>query len=240
MNKLALLSCAATALVPVAALAQPAADPPREWEGIRATPTVAPTDPAATMQSTVSVPAAEAREMDERHREYHRLERGAVVPEIMWGPDYTLGDWSGYGLYQPMHGHRWIRYYDDALLIDSEGRVWDGRYGMDWSRSGPGWNRDGGYAHHGGGYGHQGGYAHHGGKSYSYSYPAYGHGGYGYGAGYGGAWVTETTVTYSGGDCCCEEAVEVVVPERPVYRAPPPPPPPTPPPPPPPSPGERG
>ena len=230
MNRLVLFSLAATAGVPAAAFAQDA-----RMEAVGAT----------------LAPEVEAEMQAERYRDYRRLERGGLVPDQWRGPSYQIIDWGAYGLYQPMHGHRWIRYYDDALLIDSQGRVWDGRYGMDWSRF-DGWDYDkrgipvyvGGHGavvehhayakHHGGGYGHhQGGYGHPG---YGYAYPAagYGYGGYGYaGYGYGGAWVTETTVTYS--DCCCAQEAVVYEAPPPVYTPPPPPPPP-----PPPLPGERG
>jgi hypothetical protein len=41
-----------------------------------------------------------------------------------------------------MHGNRWVRYYDDALLIDRHGRVHDGRYGMSWDEYGDEWGYD--------------------------------------------------------------------------------------------------
>ena len=40
-------------------------------------------------------------------------------------------------------GGRWIRYYDDALLIDGDGRVHDSRPGWDWDRDGERWGQDG-------------------------------------------------------------------------------------------------
>ncbi len=33
-----------------------------------------------------------------------------------WSP-YMIGDWGGYGLHRPPHGHGWVRYHDDLLLI---------------------------------------------------------------------------------------------------------------------------
>lgn len=212
MNKLAFLALAATPFISAGALAQP------------------------------MPPTAESYE----EGDYHRIEHGMVVPSRWWSPNYVIVDWGGYGLSQPGHGHRWVRYYDDALLIDEQGRVVDSRYGMDWGRWAAAWNYDAdGVPVLIGGGGHV--YAGHHGPGVTtkrYFHPAYGHGGhayaaqgYGYGHGYygaayGGAWVTETTVTYS--DCCCEAAEEVVYEQPPVYTPPPPPPPP------PPMPGERG
>ena len=52
---------------------------------------------------------------------------------------YGVSDWRGWGFAPPGPGMAWIRYYDDALLIDADGRVVDCRYGVNWDR--------GGYAH---------------------------------------------------------------------------------------------
>jgi Ni/Co efflux regulator RcnB len=71
-----------------------------------------------------------------------RIQRGGFVPGFWWGPQFVVRDWNMYGFPQPFHGGRWIRYYDDALLIDGRGRVHDGRYGHDWSRHGDRWGYD--------------------------------------------------------------------------------------------------
>lgn len=68
-----------------------------------------------------------------------RIQRGGMVPQMWWGPQFMVRNWHGYGFPQPFAGGRWIRYYDDALLIDRYGRVHDGRYGWDWSRGGERW-----------------------------------------------------------------------------------------------------
>ena len=95
---------------------------------------------------------------------YPRMGRGAILPHFWLSPEYYLSDWGDYGLGQPGYGQNWIRYYDDALLIDGRGRVIDYRYGMDWDR-GRGRDRHEGYGHEG--------------------YGAYGDGGYDYDYGYG-------------------------------------------------------
>jgi Ni/Co efflux regulator RcnB len=227
MKRLALCFLATTMMVPAAAYAQ--GDP------------MPPPPPPEAMAADVA--AAEAVAAHARYQNYQRLERGGMVPNYWWGPAFMVVDWSGYGLYQPQPGYRWIRYYDDALLIDSYGRIVDGRYDMDWSAY-AGWTLDAqgiptfadvrteayGLDHHGGGYSNQqGGYASPGSgyayPGYSQAYPAYGsgynYGGYDYSQ--SGGWVTETTVTRG----CAGAAA-------PVYEGPPPAPPPLP------APGERG
>jgi hypothetical protein len=155
-----------------------------------------------------------------RYPHYRRIDRGFALPRNWWGPRFHIRNWNMYGFSQPMHGNRWVRYYDDALLIDHQGRVHDGRYGMDWDRYGDAWGHDesgipaypgdedyawedeeryaGGYER---GYRHRQSYGHGGGYGQqpvyahppiqSHPYPAYGYG-YGY-----GAIITETTVTTS-------------------------------------------
>ncbi len=202
MKRLALCFLATTMLMPAAAYAQDYPMPP----------------PGAV---AADVATAEAVAAHARYQNYRRLERGGMVPNYWWGPAFLVVDWAGYGLYQPQPGYRWIRYYDDALLIDPYGRIIDGRYDMDWSAY-PGWTLDAhgiptfaevrtegyGLDHHGGGYSYnQGGYASPG---YGYASPAYntGYGGYNYG-GYdynqAGGVVTETTVTR---DCAGAAPIE--------------------------------
>jgi Ni/Co efflux regulator RcnB len=154
---------------------------------------------------------------------YRRIDRGFILPQPWWGQGYHLQNWSMYGLPQPIHGGRWVRYYDDALMIDGRGQVHDGRYGMSWDEwqdqwayddrgvpiySGDGdyypgdqdyaWvEGDSGYADGQQSYGRQQGYAYGGSacpQACGYA-PGYAPA-YGYGYGYGyGAVVTETTVT---------------------------------------------
>lgn len=71
---------------------------------------------------------------------WQRINRGGFVPRNWWGPRFTISNWGLYGFPQPYPGGRWIRYYDDALMIDRDGRVLDGRYGWDWDRYGDRWS----------------------------------------------------------------------------------------------------
>lgn len=131
---------------------------------------------------------------------YRRFERGHFVPNYWWGPRFHVMNWGRYGLPQPMHGGRWVRYYDDALMIDPYGRIHDGRWGMSWDDHADQWSHDDrgipAYAHDGyrdgRHYGRPG--LHPYPQPYGHGQPPYAHPGYGYG---GGMVVTETTVTTS-------------------------------------------
>ena len=156
-----------------------------------------------------------------RFNHIRRIDRGGMLPRPWFGPQFQIRHWGMYGFPQPFAGGRWVRYYDDALLVDRDGRVHDGRYGMDWDRYGDRWGEDergvpvyvgdGDYEPDEGDYewaerweregrgGRQMSRGHGGG--------GYGHGqGYGYGGGYGSAYgygacgcgpmvVTETVTT---------------------------------------------
>jgi Ni/Co efflux regulator RcnB len=134
MKTLALLACAATAaLFPTIASAQgPAPQAGHSWrEG-------------AVREMRGGPERVIVRRPHERRRFAHipRIRQGFIVPQMWWGPQFTIRNWGGYGFPQPFAGGRWIRYYDDALLIDRDGRVRDGRYGYDWDRYEDEWDYD--------------------------------------------------------------------------------------------------
>ena len=68
---------------------------------------------------------------------YQRPGRGFRLPPFYVAPSLFITDWYDYGLGAPGYGQGWYRYYDDAVLLDSEGNVYDARYDMDWD-----WDRD--------------------------------------------------------------------------------------------------
>lgn len=65
---------------------------------------------------------------------YRRPYRGYVLPNYWLSPGFFISDWTLYGLAQPPAGYRWTRYYDDAVLIDERGSVYDTVGGIDWGR----------------------------------------------------------------------------------------------------------
>ena len=67
---------------------------------------------------------------------YRRPHRGWAVPGYWNAPRFYVGDWSNYGLAQPPQGYNWARYYDDAVLIDARGSVYDTTSDIDWDRAG--------------------------------------------------------------------------------------------------------
>jgi Ni/Co efflux regulator RcnB len=100
------------------------------------------------MEMRGAPPARDMHRMDMRREGprhgWTRIDRGGVVPGFWAGPQFMIRDWGSYGFARPFDGGRWIRYYDDALLVDRQGRVRDGRYGYDWSRYRDRWaDRDG-------------------------------------------------------------------------------------------------
>lgn len=187
-----------------------------------------------------------------------RFQRGFVIPQFWFGPQFHVQNWQVYGFADPGRDGRWVRFYDDAYLIGHDGRVRDHRYGMDWDRYGEEWededgvpayrgrrghhadrdddddDHDGRGGHHGGGH-HGGGHMMQGG-GYGYGQGAAYGGGYGYGF-YAYPIVIETVTTSAGCGCSYEVVEEVVEVRQRARRRPPvrrPPPPRRPPP------GERG
>jgi len=63
---------------------------------------------------------------------YRRPVRGWTLPSYWIGGGFWINDWSNWGLSSPPYGYNWIRYYDDAVLVDRSGRVWDSVSGVDW------------------------------------------------------------------------------------------------------------
>jgi hypothetical protein len=71
-----------------------------------------------------------------------RVQRGFIMPSFWLGPQFHIQDWRTYGFHEPVQGGRWVRYYDDAVLVDGYGRVVDVRHGLDWDEYGEPWEYD--------------------------------------------------------------------------------------------------
>jgi Ni/Co efflux regulator RcnB len=77
---------------------------------------------------------------------WQRFGRGHILPPQFRNRQFFVHNWQSFGWPAPMPGGNWVRYHDDALLIDGHGRVMDSRYGWDWDRrGGHGAYDDGGY-----------------------------------------------------------------------------------------------
>ena len=81
-------------------------------------------------------------------RAYRRPSRGWVLPSYWIAPSFFIDDYATYGLSTPPDGYTWSRYYDDAVLMDRNGRVYDSVGGIDWDSYGNGYDAapvEGGY-----------------------------------------------------------------------------------------------
>lgn len=65
---------------------------------------------------------------------YRRPVRGFVLPAYWNAPSFRVDDWRGFELPEPPLGCRWVRYYDDAVLIDPRGSVYDVEPEVAWDR----------------------------------------------------------------------------------------------------------
>jgi Ni/Co efflux regulator RcnB len=131
MRKLSLsILAAGIALIPAGAFAQGGPHGPRPG-------------PAPGMHRT-NVMVHHGGGMRAGHNFQRRLNRGFVVNPFWFGRQFHIGNWQSYGFVAPGPDQRWIRYYDDAYLIDRGGRVVDTRYGLDWDQYGEEWDMEDG------------------------------------------------------------------------------------------------
>jgi hypothetical protein len=65
---------------------------------------------------------------------YQRPFRGWRMPSFFLSPTYFIPNYSYYGLGDPGYGNNWVRYYDDAVLVDRDGDVEDSVSDIDWGR----------------------------------------------------------------------------------------------------------
>jgi Ni/Co efflux regulator RcnB len=63
---------------------------------------------------------------------YRPATRGYVLPSYWINPSFYIGNYARYGLAAPSSGYGWSRYYDDAVLTDSSGQIYDSVRGLDW------------------------------------------------------------------------------------------------------------
>lgn len=134
MRKLSLLTLAAgAALIPTVALAQ---SHPGPRPGHHGGPNV-----VVRHHGGGNVVVRHHPGMNFQHR---RLQRGFFVHPFWFGPQFHIMNWQQYGFAAPPRDHRWVRYYDDAYLIDRRGQVVDTREGLDWDEYGERWETEDG------------------------------------------------------------------------------------------------
>jgi Ni/Co efflux regulator RcnB len=62
---------------------------------------------------------------------YRRWTFGMILPNLFWGRDHWITDYWNYGLADPPYGYVWVRYGDDALLVNvTTGYVLQAVYGL--------------------------------------------------------------------------------------------------------------
>ncbi|HYV87718.1 MAG TPA: RcnB family protein, partial [Candidatus Polarisedimenticolia bacterium] len=62
---------------------------------------------------------------------YQRWTYGEILPGIFWSQQYWLPNYAEFGLLDPPYGYVWVRYGNDALLIDVEsGQILSVEYGI--------------------------------------------------------------------------------------------------------------
>lgn len=87
---------------------------------------------------------------------YRRLDRGHRLPGYWSNASFGINDYLSFGLSAPPYGYHWVRYYDDAVLVDGRGEVWDTVGGIGWvggeESSGGSYSNSYSYSTGGGGY----------------------------------------------------------------------------------------
>ncbi len=84
------------------------------------------TPPLPAREERIALPPAEHRPA------YRALHAGDQLPAYWRRDAFAITDHRRHGLPAPQPGERWSRYYDDAILIDTAGRVREARIGHDW------------------------------------------------------------------------------------------------------------
>jgi Ni/Co efflux regulator RcnB len=62
---------------------------------------------------------------------YRRWGYGQILPFAFFARDYWLNDYYAYDLPVPPYGYEWVRYGDDAILVDTRtGMILQVQYGV--------------------------------------------------------------------------------------------------------------
>jgi len=87
----------------------------------------------AMMVNPQSLPPQLQGEPRRGYESYRQPYYGFTLPREWMAPGYYISDYDSYDLDRPASGYGWSRYYDDAVLTDRYGRVYDWRDNVDWS-----------------------------------------------------------------------------------------------------------
>lgn len=77
---------------------------------------------------------------------YRRPSRGRQLDRYWMSSNFQIPDYFSYGLRAPANGYFWVRYYDDAVMVDSYGRVRDWQDGIAWGGASASASASSGYA----------------------------------------------------------------------------------------------
>lgn len=130
------ISVAALALLATPCAAVAAGDAGRvisQTQGVTSLPSV---QSLPALPASPSLPGVSWSGGDVGPGGYQPLARGTVLPPYWMQPQFYIDDYARYGFTAPQDDHGWSRYYDDAVLTDSSGRVADVVRGVDWARFG--------------------------------------------------------------------------------------------------------
>lgn len=126
MKKLILTSLAALALLPAAlpsaAMAQSAAEVRHSRQDVR--------EQRRDLRDAKRDYRQDVRDYNRAHPwgrapfKYNRFTIGARIQPVYFGPRYAVADWRRFHWAAPAANQRWVRHYDDALLVNVRtGRV---------------------------------------------------------------------------------------------------------------------
>ncbi|NJM51789.1 MAG: glycine zipper 2TM domain-containing protein [Sphingomonadales bacterium] len=71
--------------------------------------------------------------------------RGFILPSYWINPGFSVPNYSYYGLTAPANGYYWSRYYDDAVLMNNRGYVYDSVPNVNWAPQPSGYAPQAGY-----------------------------------------------------------------------------------------------
>ncbi len=76
---------------------------------------------------------------------YRRPFRGYSLPSYWLNPGFSINNYAVYGLSRPSNGNYWSRYYDDAVLMNNRGYVYDSVPNVRWDSYQSGYAPQAGY-----------------------------------------------------------------------------------------------